>query len=616
MMSRPLTTAVALALALPAFAASAASDPATELDEVLVTATRTEIALRDSLSPAQVIGRAEIERSQATSLQQLLSGRAGINLTNMGGLGKQTSLFLRGAGSNQLLVLVDGVRIGSATAGLPALQDLPVELIERIEIVRGPHSSLYGADAIGGVIQIFTRRERSGLQPRAMVGAGSNHLREASAGIGGGNERGWFGADFAFLRTDGINACNGTAAGWGAGCFADEPDRDGYRNRSASLRGGGKFGDAWTLEGSALRAEGYNHYDGSWANYSETVQQVYTGKLRYAPSARMAWQATVGRSRDESDDFGSAGFVGGLQTRRDQAALQGDFQLKPGQQLTAGADWLDDHITGSTAYDVDSRDNTGVFAEYQGRFGPQQLQAGLRYDDNEQFGSHTTGNLGWGWHFDGGLLLSARYSTGFRAPSFNDLYDPYYGNPDLQPEESKNLNLALSGQVQAWRWTLDVFENRVDDLISFDSTTFLPGNIDTARLRGGEITVATTVAGWDLSAQYSHVDPRNRSQGANRGKLLPRRARDTGRIDLDRDFGDFAFGTTVNAAGSRFDDAANLVRVGGYATVDLRVEYAFHSDWTVLARVTNLFDRDYQLVDWYNQPGREFGLNLRWQPAR
>ena len=616
MTSRPLTTAVALALALPAFTASAASDPATELDEVLVTATRTEIALRDSLSPAQVIGRAEIERSQATSLQQLLAGRAGINLTNTGGLGKQTSLFLRGAGSNQLLVLVDGVRIGSATAGLPALQDLTVELIERIEIVRGPHSSLYGADAIGGVIQIFTRRERSGLQPRAMVGAGSNHLREASAGIGGGNERGWFGADFAFLRTDGINACEGTAAGWGAGCFAEEPDRDGYRNRSASLRGGGKFGDAWTLEGSALRAEGYNHYDGSWANYSETVQQVYTGKLRYAPSARMAWQATVGRSRDESDDFGSAGFVGGLQTRRDQAALQGDFQLKPGQQLTAGADWLDDHITGSTAYDVDSRDNTGVFAEYQGRFGPQQLQAGLRYDDNEQFGSHTTGNLGWGWHFDGGLLLSARYSTGFRAPSFNDLYYPYYGNPDLQPEESKNLNLALSGQVQAWRWTLDVFENRVDDLISFDSTTFLPGNIDTARLRGGEITVATTVAGWDLSAQYSHVDPRNRSQGANRGKLLPRRARDTGRIDLDRDFGDFAFGTTVNAAGSRFDDAANLVRVGGYATVDLRVEYAFHSDWTVLARVTNLFDRDYQLVDWYNQPGREFGLNLRWQPAR
>lgn len=610
---RPLTAAVALALALPA--TTLASEPATELDQVLVTATRSEISLRDSLSPAQVIDRAEIERSQATSLQQLLAGRAGINLTNTGGLGKQTSLFLRGAGSNQLLVLVDGVRIGSATAGLPALQDLPVEQIERIEIVRGPHSSLYGADAIGGVIQIFTRRDRGGVQPRAMLGAGSHQMREASAGIGGGGERGWFGADVAFLRTDGINACEGTAEGWGAGCYADEPDRDGYRNRSASLRGGTRLGQAWSVEGSALRAEGDNHYDGSWANYSETVQQVFSGKLRYAPSARTAWQATVGRSYDDTRDYGNGVFAGGLRTRRDQAALQADLVPGEGQHLTAGLDWLGDRITGTTAYDIDSRDNTGVFAEYQGRFGPQRLQAGLRHDDNEQFGSHTTGNLGWGWRFDGGMLLSARWSSGFRAPSFNDLYYPYYGNPNLRPEQSRNLNLGLSGGGDhGLRWTLDVFENRVDDLISFDSTTWLPGNVDRARLRGGELTVAATLAGWELAGQYSHVDPRNRSGGATHGKLLPRRARNTGRIDLDRRFDAFAFGASVNAAGARFDDAANQVQVGGYATLDLRMEYALHPDWTVLARVTNLFDRDYQLVDWYNQPGRGFGVNLRWQP--
>ncbi|KAF1699387.1 TonB-dependent vitamin B12 receptor [Pseudoxanthomonas jiangsuensis] len=610
---RPLTAAVALALVLPSVAFA---EDATDLDEILVTATRTPIALRDSLSPAQVIDRAQIERSQASSLQQLLAGRAGINLTNTGGLGKQTSLFLRGAGSNQLLVLVDGVRIGSATAGLPALQDLPVAQIERIEIVRGPHSSLYGADAIGGVIQIFTRRERGALQPRASAGVGSHGLREASAGIGQGGERAWFGADVALLRTDGINACDGTAAGWGAGCYADEPDRDGYRNRSASLRAGGKPAEAWTVEGSALRVEGYNHYDGSWANYSETVQQVLSGQVRYAPSARLSWQATVGRSDDQTDDYGAAGFVGGLDTRRDQASLQGDFVLAEGQRLTAGLDWLDDRITGTTAYDVTARDNTGVFAEYQGRFGAQQLQAGLRNDDNEQFGSHTTGDLGWGWHFGDGLKLAARYSTGFRAPSFNDLYYPYYGNPALRPEESKNLNLGLSGGGDAWRWSVDVFENRVDDLISYDASIFLPGNVDTARLRGGELTVATTLAGWDLSAEYSHVDPRNRSEGANRGKLLPRRARNTGRIDLDRRFGDLALGASVNAAGRRYDDAANTVEVGGHATADLRLEYALHPDWTLQARVTNLFDRDYQLVDWYNQPGREFGLSVRWQPAR
>lgn len=234
-------------------------------------------------------------------------------------------------------------------------------------------------------------------------------------------------------------------------------------------------------------------------------------------------------------------------------------------------DWLDDRITGTTAYDVTARDNTGVFAEYQGRFGAQQLQAGLRNDDNEQFGSHTTGDLGWGWHFGDGLKLAARYSTGFRAPSFNDLYYPYYGNPALRPEESKNLNLGLSGGGDAWRWSVDVFENRVDDLISYDASIFLPGNVDTARLRGGELTVATTLAGWDLSAEYSHVDPRNRSEGANRGKLPPRRARNTGRIDLDRRFGDLALGASVNAAGRRYDDAANTVEVGGHATADLRL---------------------------------------------
>lgn len=612
MIFRPLAAAVALALAasLPAFA----QDPATELDEVLVTATRTEIALRDSLSPAQVIGRAEIERSQATSLQQLLAGRAGINLTNTGGLGKQTSLFLRGAGSNQLLVLVDGVRMGSATAGLAALQDLPVEQIERIEIVRGPHSSLYGADAIGGVIQVFTRRDRNGLQPRAMLGAGSNGLREASAGLGVGNERGWFGADVALLRTDGINACDGTTAGWGAGCFAEQPDRDGYRNRSASVRGGGRLGEAWTLEGSALRADGYNHYDGSWADYSETVQQVLSGKLRYAPNARVALQASLGRNDDRSDDYSPFGLAGSLETRREQAALQGEFVLAEGQQLVAGVDWAEDRITGTTTYVADSRDNTGAFAEYHGRFGAQQLQLGLRGDDNEQFGSHATGNVGWGWKSSGGLHLSARYSTGFRAPSFNDLYYPNYGNPALRPEESRNLNLGIAGGGDGWRWTVDLYQNNVDDLVSYDSTTALPGNIDTARLRGGEATIATSVAGWDLQAQYSHVDPRNRSAGPNHGKLLPRRSRDTGRIDLDRSFGALAFGATFNTAGHRYDDAANLVRVGGYSTLDLRVEYAFHPAWTVQARVTNVGDHDYELMDWYNQPGREFGINLRWKP--
>ncbi|NZA25555.1 TonB-dependent vitamin B12 receptor [Luteimonas sp. SJ-92] len=613
MQLRHLTLAVAAVLSpLPVLAAPAATD----LDEVIVTATRTRIALADSLVPAQVIDRAEIERSQAITLPDLLRGRAGINLVNSGGAGKQSSLFMRGAGSNQILVLLDGVRIGSATAGLPALQDIPVAQIDRIEIVRGPHSSLYGADAIGGVIQIFTRRDTGPARPRLHAGIGSHGLREAGAGVGGGNGRAWFGADVAWLRTDGIDACRGTLEGFGAGCYAEEPDRDGYRNLSASLRGGIEFSPAWSVDGVALRAEGENHFDGTWANYSETVQQVVGARLRFEPSARLALQAGLGRSDDRTEDFLDGDFVADLRTRRQQGSLQGDIGLSADQVLTLGADWLDDRIAGTTGYDVDSRDNLGVFAAWQGDFGAQRLQASLRSDDNEQFGSHRTGSVGWGMEFGQGLRATASYATGFRAPSFNDLYYPFSGNPDLDPERSKNLNLGVAQAADGWSWSLDLFQNRVDELINYDATTFRPVNVDRARLRGAEVTLAATLAGWDMSAQLSHVDPRNRSEGAHHDQLLARRARNTGRLDLDRGFGAVRVGVTLNAAGHRYDDAANTVRLGGHATADLRLEYAFHRDWTLQARAANVFDRDYETIAWYNQPGREYRLAVRWQPSR
>src|SRR5690606_541588 len=258
-----LSLAVALALSPAAIAGRAIQ--ATDLDTVVATATRTAINAEDSNVPVQVIDRAVIERSQATSLVDLLRGRAGFNLANQGGPGKLSSVFLRGTESDHVLVLVDGVRIGSPTSGMAAFQDLPLDQVERIEIVRGPRSSLYGSEAIGGVIQVFTRRavEGEGLRSNFSIGLGSNRLRQASAGIGGRGGRGWFQAQGAWQRTDGIDSCRGTAAGWGAGCFVDEPDRDGYRNSSVSLRGGSTLGDTVELEGHALVADAFNEYDGS-----------------------------------------------------------------------------------------------------------------------------------------------------------------------------------------------------------------------------------------------------------------------------------------------------------------------------------------------------------------
>ncbi|MGH8060890.1 MAG: TonB-dependent vitamin B12 receptor [Pseudoxanthomonas sp.] len=621
------TLALSIALALPATAFAQSSDDATELDEIVVTGTRTEVALEDSLVPAQVIDRAEIERSQARSLQDLLKGRAGLNMTNQGGAGKLTTVFLRGAESDHVLVLVDGVRIGSATAGLAMFQDLPVDQIERIEIIRGPRSSLYGSEAIGGVIQIFTRKGGVGFEPHFRIGAGSHNLREASAGFSNRGERGWISAEGAYQETDGINACRGSAVTF-QGCFADEPDLDGYRNVSVSLRGGVNVGDELTVEGHFLNADADNEYDGSifGGNETETTQQVLGSKLTWTPGDRVKLTLQAGRTADKSDAFfreaGTRAYVNTFDTQRDTASVQADFAFAEGQLLTAGGDWQRDEVTSTTAYTIDSRDNTAGFIEYQGRFGAHQLQASVRNDDNEQFGNHTTGSLGWGMALGGDFRLNATYGTGFKAPTFNDLYYPFGGNPDLEPEESKSLNIGIGQYATDWNWTFNVFETRIDSLTGYDSFFNLV-QVDEARIRGAELTFATSIAGWDLSTQLSYVDPRadarltaEGTDNPNHGNLLPRRAPRTGRIDLDRSFGAFRFGTTVSGASARYDDAANNVRLGGYGTVDLRVEYAVNADWTLQARASNVFDRDYETIAWYNQPGREYGLSLRYQPAR
>ena len=594
--------------------AVAAQAPATSLDQIMVTATRTPVALADSLLPAQVIDRQAMERSQATSLQELLAGRAGINLTNSGGPGKQSSLFLRGTNSSHTVVLVDGVRINSADFGLAMLQDLPLAQIERIEIVRGPQSSLYGADAIGGVVQIFTRHDTAVFAPHLQLGGGSNGLRQASGGIGGGTDRGWFGVDIAYQHSDGINACRGSISPF-AGCGAEEPDRDGYRNLSQSLRGGYRFNEQWSVEGSALRADAENHYDGYY-DYSETRQQVLAGKVRYAAGARLAVTAQLGRSDNVSDDYGPFNARGNAQTHRDSASLQADISLADAQLLSLGADWNEDSLDGSSAgYVVERRDNTGVFAQYQARVGRHQLQASVRNDDNQQFGNHSTGSLAWGMDLGAGWKLTASHGTAFKAPTFSDLYDPWSGVPTLQPETSRSSNIGIARQGDRGRLGLDVYETRIDDLITYDAGSFRMAQVEKARIRGAELTGQTTLAGVDIHAQLSWTDPRNRTRGSSQyDNLLARRARATARLDVDRRFGDVRLGLSTVAAGARYDDAGNRVRLAGYGTLDVRAEYALTPDWTLLARAANVFDRRYETVAWYNQPGREYQLSVRYQP--
>lgn len=610
----------ALALCLPA-TVLAQTNTTDDLDKIVVTATRTAVTVDDSLAAVEVIDRKDIERSQAHSLPQLLRGRAGINLVNQGGLGKLTTLFLRGTESDHTLFLVDGVRIGSATSGLTALQDIPIDTIERIEIVRGPRSSLYGSEAIGGVIQIFTKRPTTGMHPHVSVGAGSHGLREGSAGVDGGSARGWFGVEGTSQRDDGINVCRGIGYPLYAGCGVDspDPDRDGYRNTSLSLHGGLRPSDALTLEANVLRAEGHNEYDSNpdfmLPDNSDTVQQVVGGKLHYTPSEHFSLQLTAGRNVDSSRDFEQQTFTDSFASKRDSVSLQSDIGLGKGQLLSVGYDWLRDQgeIAGFSSYDM-TRGNRAGFAQYQGHFGRGDLQASARHDDNDQFGGHNTGGLALGLDASHDLRLTASVGTAFKAPTLNELYYPYYGNENLLPETSRSVEFGIGQHLPAWHWQLNAYETTINQLITYDASIFKANNLDRARIRGAELTAGTRLADWDLYAQVTVADPRNRS-GDNTGNLLPRRARQSARIDADRAFGRWKVGGSWIAEGGRYDDFNNTLYVGGYATLDLRTQFALSSAWTVLGDLRNALDRRYETAAFYNQPGREINLSLRWRPA-
>jgi vitamin B12 transporter len=606
------------------------------LDPVIVTATRTPISVDESLSSVTVISRADIERLQPVSVIDLLNGLPGVTFAQSGGIGQQSSLFLRGTNSTHTLVLIDGVRIGSITAGLPAFEQLPVEQIDHIEIVRGPRSSLYGADAIGGVIQIFTRHgsasDASLLTnpvPSLSVTTGSDGFVRSQVGLSGGDAHAWYNLSLGGEYTSGFPACRLGAAeangGAGAGCFVDDPHDDPYRNWNGAANGGYRWDNGTELAFTWLRSKSDVSYAGSPYGGNEAVNQQIVAGTRLSFSPLDIWKVTLnaGQSRDDSQTYFNGIYFGEYipreatgyaDSRRNQASWQNDITLAPNQLLSVGVDYQQEHIVSDTGYLNSTRGDAGTYAQYQGTFGQNEVQLSARHDHNDQFGNHDTGAAAWGYNFADGLKLTASYGSAFHAPTFNDLYYPYgSGNPDLKPESSRSAELGLSQTVGIWNWALNAYQTRINQLITLDSN-YVPQNISQARIRGLEGQVGVTWDGWRVQTYLTAMQPIEDDSGPNNGNLLPRRPKQTARVELDKSYGKFAVGGTFNADSKRYDDAANLHRLGGYTTTDLRASYAFAPNWKVEARLANIFDREYETAYYFNQPGRTWYLTLRYSP--
>jgi vitamin B12 transporter len=581
----------------------------TALAPVVVTATRTAETADAALASVTVIDRAQIEQRQAQTIEDLLRGTAGIEFGNTGGPGEETSLFLRGTNPSQVVVLVDGVKVGSATTGQTPFQYIPVDQIERIEVVRGPLSSLYGSEAIGGVIQIFTRKGGGPLTPQVTIGGGSYGTYNAAGGISAGGDNGSFSLYGSYQNSAGINSCHSPLA-----CGVVEPDRDGYDNLAGSARAGYRFSTAIQLDLTWFGTKAHTDFDGALVNQSNTVQQVFGAKLLLTPLQNWDVNLFAGHSLNNEDDLKNGAFVDSFDTSRDLLSLQNNVYIGKSQTLTAGVDYQRDQVGGSTDYTVDSRTDWGLFGEYQATFAGQDLRASLRRDDNQQFGAYTTGNAAWGHTFGNGLRVIASYGTAFKAPTFNDLYYPLYGNPDLKPEQSRSYEIGLSRNQPWGHWSLNLYETKISDLIVLRPPDYLPVNFDKARIRGLEAIVSARIAGWNVVSNLTLLDPVNESAGPNNGNLLPRRAQQSFRLDVDRAFGRFNFGGSLYVAGRRFEDPANTIRLDPYALVGLRVEYALSKAWLLQGRVENLLNANYQTAAYYNQPGRAGYLTLRYQP--
>jgi vitamin B12 transporter len=583
----------------------------TALPELVVTATRTPVTANDNSASVSVITRQDIENRQAADLPTLLSGLAGVSLVQNGGSGQIASLFVRGANSNHVLVLIDGVRLASATAGATALQNLPLHVIERIELVRGPRSALYGAEAVGGVLQIFTRQGSKKSRINLNAGFGTEGQAFLNGHVSGQSGKTRYALGVGTRQTDGFNACRGSLNF--QGCFTEEFDDDGYSENSLNLNLSHEISENVEIGASVLRSEANTEFDSSFQNESDAVQQALSVYADMAISDTWDSHLQISESRDELESFGHEFNSTVFDTRRRHISWQNDFYLREDDVLSVGYDYAEENVSGTTAYTVDQRQNHGVFAQYQGVQGAWDWVLGGRYEDNEQFGNETTGQASVAYRFNADLRAFISYGTAFHAPTFNELYFPGFGNPLLQPEKSNTVEIGLSGMINQQSWTFNVYQSQVEDLISaeFDpaSGSFLAKNVKEADILGAELSLKGNLAGWDWSSQFTWLQARD----GDTDKHLARRPELSAAMDVSRGWGNWRVGGHWKMSGHGFDNASNSTRLDGYGVLDMRLAYRINTQWTVKASVNNVFDKTYETAAFFPMPERNALFSVHYQ---
>ena len=593
----------------------------TRLAPVVVIATREPVPLDQVTADVVVIDSERIRDSAADSVEDLLRREAGVQLSRTGGPGHSAGIFVRGASSQSTLVLVDGVRIGSATLGQVSFDAIGLAQIERIEVLRGPGSSLYGADAVGGVVRITTRRGAGPASFSGRVAAGGYGAKEGEVSFGGAGGGFDYTASFSRESSDGVSTLR---AGDLFGNY--NPDRDGFSRRTAQARLGYTVSPGHRVALSLVDARLRSQYDSSEyapPDYAQdpspnfgTRLDTQVWSLSYDGVITPVWTTRVqlAHNADESLDGGS--FPDRFVTRRDQYTWQNAFVLAAGQQVVAVLERLEERAQASAFASEERRHSDSLGLLYNGQFGAHRLSADVRHDDNSVYGGKTTGRLGWGYELGRGLTVRTLAGTTFRAPSFNDLYYTGYGVDTVRPERGRSAEIGLnwiSGDSNA---SVTVFRNRVRDLIAYEPDRgFCPAdpsynfgcarNINRARLQGATFTAGQRLGSLSLRGTIDLLNAKDERSG----ERLERRARHQETLSADFQMDAWNFGATLMSLGNRPDGGR---RLGGYATLDLQARWRIASQWQVEAKVLNVTDRDVEPVRDYRALGRQGWIGLRY----
>ena len=599
-----------VALLTPSLPAIASQTPTVLLDPIVVTATRTPTKTTNTVAQTTVITAEQLAHYQGQSAFDVIKSQAGISSYNSGGSDKTNGIYLRGYDSKSILVLIDGVRYSSVSAGMPALGLLPADQIERIEILHGATgSSLYGADAVGGVIQVFTKkRGTDGSRLSATIGAGSHKQFGYGVGANFGNDKTNVSFNANHYQTDGINAVE-------TPFVSHQRDKDGYDSNSGSLAISHKVTDNLTIGGSALYNKSESEYDDVFGTQADVLAKQENG----AANLYSEWQyqngsvsAKYGQSIDKSTNFADGIKGNHFNTKQQTANIIANHHLGAGKVI-AGVEYLKQDLGSTTAYTKASRDVVSGFAGYQLHHDKFDAQAHVRYDDNSQFGGKTTYNVGGAYHLTPNLRAGVSFATGFRAPTFNELYYPIQwgsgGNPNLKPETSKNSEVFVEYVGNHHNTRLTAYHNDVKNQIA----GWTPYNLDKAKTTGATLTSDWTVGDYLFGLNYDYQQAKDKSGGVNDGKFLALRPEHKGLVYAGYRHNGVDLRGEYQYVGKSYRSAGETNPLDSYGLFNLSGTYRLSNNISVTHRINNLFGKKYHTnatQGTYGTVYNEYGTNF------